>query len=434
MRSAFLTALALTTGCVAGPPPESVGSVVEPLRICAEGPTVRGIDVSHWQATIDWDAVVTDAADIRFAIVRVSDGVGTMDREFHRNWAEARRVGLLRGAYQFFRPGSDPLAQADLFLREVTLEEDDLPPVLDVEADGGLSASQVQDAIRIWVDRVEAATGREAMIYTARFFWRDQVGNSSEWTTRPLWIANYGVSCPDVPTAWDGWRFWQDSSTGTVAGIDGNVDTNFYNGTLDELLTFAGSAVCTPTCEGGVAVGEDCRRQDCAALGATCTVDGGVAGCAADGCPAVGEASFCSDGLTLVRCDAGASVDIDCSGDGGICSAAGLGPGAARCVSTLCVSAADVAPVAHDGCTAGGELVHCGADGIGVTEACAAGLECRLDGSTASCVDATLAPPPDMGMGMASTGGCAVASTGHGGSVSWLVVGLALVALGRRRR
>ncbi|MCP4386368.1 MAG: lysozyme, partial [Hyphomicrobiales bacterium] len=58
---------------------------------------VRGIDVSHHQGTIDWDAVVND--DIAFAWVKVSEGGDHRDREFERNIAEANRVGLPVGIY-----------------------------------------------------------------------------------------------------------------------------------------------------------------------------------------------------------------------------------------------------------------------------------------------------------------------------------------------
>jgi lysozyme len=196
---------------------EPVAGRTDALRVCASGATLPGIDVSHWQATIDWDAVA--GAGIRFAIIRISDGTGTLDREFDRNWAEARRVGILRGAYQFFRPNQDPVAQADLFLREMgTLEADDIAPVIDVEATGDRTPAQITDAIRAWTDRVEAATGRSVIIYTGRYFWRDSVGGPAEFADNPLWIANWGVSCPDIPDPWTDWAFWQTGATGRVAG------------------------------------------------------------------------------------------------------------------------------------------------------------------------------------------------------------------------
>ncbi|MCK6544636.1 hypothetical protein L6R52_02105, partial [Myxococcota bacterium] len=144
-------------------------------RTCSSGATLRGIDVSYWQSTIDWDQVA--GAGIEFAFIRVSDGLVHVDSQFERNWREARRVGIRRGVYQFFRPNVDVIAQANLLLdRMGPLEPGDLPPVIDVEATGGLSPSVVAQRVRTWIDHVEARLGVTPIIYTRPYFWRDQVG------------------------------------------------------------------------------------------------------------------------------------------------------------------------------------------------------------------------------------------------------------------
>ena len=47
-------------------------------RVCSDGATVFGIDVSHHQGTIDWPRA--QAAGVKYAFVRVSDGANTRDR------------------------------------------------------------------------------------------------------------------------------------------------------------------------------------------------------------------------------------------------------------------------------------------------------------------------------------------------------------------
>ena len=42
------------------------------------------------------------------------------------------------------------------------------------------------------------------------------IGNG--FSSYPLWVANYGVTCPTMPSNWAHWKFWQSSSTGTVSG------------------------------------------------------------------------------------------------------------------------------------------------------------------------------------------------------------------------
>ena len=223
--------------CTADLPAESTDEAG--LEVCGSGPTVKGIDVSYYQGTIDWARVRADG--VEFAFSRISDGLNTIDSKFAANWAGSKAAGVLRGAYQYFRPSQDALAQADLFLEKLgPLGADDLPPVIDVEADGGLSPSQVAAKVRIWIDRVEAATGRRPIIYTGFYFWRDSVG-SADFLPSPLWHAQYTTAaCPNIAAPWTDWALWQFTDSGRVAGITGNVDVNRFNGTREQLLALTG--------------------------------------------------------------------------------------------------------------------------------------------------------------------------------------------------
>ena len=74
---------------------------------------VRGIDVSHHQGDIDWHIV--KAAGVDFAFIKASEGGDYRDREFARNWEEAGRAGIARGAYHFFTFCTAGLDQAHNF-------------------------------------------------------------------------------------------------------------------------------------------------------------------------------------------------------------------------------------------------------------------------------------------------------------------------------
>jgi lysozyme len=226
--------------------------------VCAAGSIVRGVDVSYYQGTIDWNAAKGDG--IAFAFIRVSDGTGFYDPQFDANWANAKSAGVIRGAYQFFRPNQDAVAQADLMLAHMTLEPTDLPPVLDVEVDGGQSSATIIAGIHAWIDHVHAATGRTPIIYTAHYFWGASVG-TSEFAAAgvPLWVANYGPSCPNLPDQWSAWQFWQDADNGTVAGISGGVDTDQWNGTLGDLTSWINPS---PVCGDGFCTGGE-TNADC---------------------------------------------------------------------------------------------------------------------------------------------------------------------------
>lgn len=217
---------------------DDVGTAISEVRVCADGPTVEGIDVSVYQGAIDWDAVAN--AGIGFAFIRTSHGLGTLDSRYADNWGEAHRVGIPRGTYQYFSPGQDPVAQADLLIdRMGDFVDGDLPPVLDVEQADGQSPAQIVAAIRAWSDRIQDVLGVLPIIYTAKYFWQDSVGAPADFLDHPLWIANYTTDCPLIADPWTRWAFWQYSSTGTVDGIATAVDRDVWNGSADELAGFA---------------------------------------------------------------------------------------------------------------------------------------------------------------------------------------------------
>lgn len=209
-------------------------------RVCGGPNTVTGIDVSHWQGTIDWDQVAA-SGEIGWAYIRIGDGLGT-DSQFDRNWKEARRAGIPRGAYHFFRPERDPIQQAEHFMEMVNAAggylPDDLPPMIDVEDAGDQSRSAVGDGMEAWMAYVQAQTGMQPVIYTGSYFW-DANGDGDRFADYHLWSPHYTTNpCPYVPDAWETWTIWQYTDSGRVSGISGNVDMNHFNGPLEDLLAW----------------------------------------------------------------------------------------------------------------------------------------------------------------------------------------------------
>jgi len=198
---------------------------------CHVGPTTPGIDVSYYQDVIDWRRV--RRAGIRFAYIRLSDGANLRDPRFTTNWAEAKRSGLVRGAYQFFRAEQSAVAQADAMIAAMRSDRGDLPPALDIEVDGGLDPTVVAARAVIWIDRVRDQLGVEPLVYTGSDLWR--AGGAAPLANQPLWIAHYTQGCPALPAPWTGWKFWQHTDRGAVPGIEGPVDLDLFAGSLGEL-------------------------------------------------------------------------------------------------------------------------------------------------------------------------------------------------------
>ncbi len=211
-----------------------------------------GIDVSHYKKLIDW--VEVKKSGVQFAVIKATESDNFVDPRFDYNWSRTRRLGLIRGAYHFFRPLVDPARQASNFLKIAgrTLHQTDLPPVLDIESYPDFVAREWKQIspderlrrIQIWMQIVESATGRTPIIYTNYYSWRDYLGNTEKFARHPLWIAAYKVDSPKIPANnWggNGWTFWQTSEKGIVPGIRGEapcVDMDVYRGTFEDLKSW----------------------------------------------------------------------------------------------------------------------------------------------------------------------------------------------------
>lgn len=202
-----------------------------------------GIDVSTYQGDVAWDQV--KAAGKVFAFARVSNGTTKLDPTFDKNWKGMKAAGVIRGAYQYFRPAEDAAAQAKIVLDAIDaaggLQAGDLPPVVDLETADGKTADVVQAQAKIWIDLVTAKIGRKPIVYTAAYL-SSMVGTT--FVESPLWVANYKVQCPKMPDGWTRWHFWQSADDGVVAGIAGKVDLDVFDGSLDDLRAF--TFACAP--------------------------------------------------------------------------------------------------------------------------------------------------------------------------------------------
>lgn len=190
---------------------------------------IHGIDVSKYQKTIGWRLVKEmQVAEVKigFAFMKATQGINILDPQFQRNWLQAKRAGLPRGAYHFFVASRSGKAQAEYFIENVTLEKGDLPPVLDIERVDGTSAAQLQQRAADWLTIVEKAYGVKPIIYTNVVFYETFL--AGRFDDYPLWVAHYFA--PERPRIKRDWHFWQHSEAGRVNGINAFVDFNVFNG------------------------------------------------------------------------------------------------------------------------------------------------------------------------------------------------------------
>lgn len=389
-RFGALSALALALSACAPSSPAAGGEdnaiLDDQLRVCAAGATLKGIDVSEHNGHVDW-AKVKSSGQV-FAFARVSDGLNFADSEFAANWAGIKSVGLKRGAYQYFRPGQDALAQADLMVSKIgVLGAGDLPPVIDVETANGQSSSTVVSAVRVWLDRVKSKTGRDPIVYAAAGFW-DTLSNTSQFAPQKLWVANYGAQCPYMPGTWGKWSFWQDSESGNVPGVSGGIDTDQFNGTLADLTALTQGA---PSGVAGCANDLACNHG-APGTGVICSNTGAPAGQCIDGCHGDDD---CANGGSCDKTQAhwqctnappalgtACATDMFCAG-GQVGSSRVCGASSKTCVLGCHTTAADCP--ASTACNQSGAKWVCSPSLLPLGAACTTDAQCGLPGQEKVC-------------------------------------------------
>lgn len=198
-----------------------------------------GLDVSQFQGQINWKIIDTleEKFPLHFVFIRATAGKDKVDSQFQNNWAAAKKHHFIRGAYHYYRPNENSIAQADFFIKNVKLRKGDLPPVLDIER---LPKNQSLDSLKIglrrWLEKVDAHYKVKPIIYTGEKYYEDFL--KKEFSEYTFWIANYNFFVEEIK---DDWLFWQFTEKASIEGINGRVDVNIYNGTpkMLEYLTIS---------------------------------------------------------------------------------------------------------------------------------------------------------------------------------------------------
>ena len=224
-----------------------VFSLVISIGFCQD---IHGIDVSNWQGNIDWEQVKADG--YTFAWAKSTEGMTYTDPMFLTNMENGLDANVIMGAYHFARPDNNtPQEDAAYFLNIASayIGNGFLPPVLDLENpySGGqailltdiFTSEELSDWAQAWMAEVETQTGISPFIYI-----NGNYANylNSSLTEYGLWFAqpDENLSPPVNIGTWEDWKFKQYSWWGDISGIQGDVDLNIFNGTLQDFNTIIG--------------------------------------------------------------------------------------------------------------------------------------------------------------------------------------------------
>ena len=195
----------------------------------------RGIDVSHYQNQIDWNAVSREK-DVTYVYIKVTENAGLIDKMFQTNLREARRVGIPVGCSHFFSPTASPMAQLKNLTSAVPhLKDHDLIPMIDVEVKGKASPEDMRHRLKQFLKGVEDYYGVKPLIYTGMNFYNKYLaGHFDDYL---FMIAKYSEGTPEL-TGNPRFAMWQYSASGRVKGIKGPVDRSCFmdNYSLSDIL------------------------------------------------------------------------------------------------------------------------------------------------------------------------------------------------------
>nr|WP_051527245.1 glycoside hydrolase family 25 protein [[Eubacterium] cellulosolvens] len=209
--------------------------------------TCMGIDISAWNGTPDFDEL--KAAGVKFVIIRLGYGNNEPsqdDKQFERSVKECERVGIPWGAY-IYSYAMD-LGELDSEVahaqRLLAGKNPQLPVYIDLE-------DPSQERAHIDVDKFAtrfcvkmAASGYKTGLYASLTWFEAYFTHYATMSGFSNWIAQWWNSC----TYGGNYDMWQYSASGKVNGIKGNVDMDYYYGTIGEQAAASGKPMFRMYC------------------------------------------------------------------------------------------------------------------------------------------------------------------------------------------
>lgn len=197
------------------------------------------LDLSHHNKIASFQMIFDYG--VRGVILKATQGSGYVDPTYAKRKLAAKAAGLAVGAYHFASSGP-PDAQLKHFLDVAELEADEIG-ALDYEPDLKNGDMKFSDA-RDFLANYESQMGRKATLYSGHLL-KEKLGTKSDpfLGQHKLWLAQYSARAK-LPPGFDRYFLWQYSDgtsnpTGWnnhVAGVQGLVDCNHYEGTAEQLL------------------------------------------------------------------------------------------------------------------------------------------------------------------------------------------------------
>lgn len=219
----------------------------------------NGVDVSYYQKTIDWNKVKADGIDyafIRMGYRGYSSGALATDTMFAANMEGAIAAGIKVGVYFFSLAvdADEAMAEAQYVANAIAPYQITMPVAIDWEYLGnkdsdprytsGTSKATNTMVCTVFCDII-SSYGYTPMVYANKSDLTNQLDGAALGAKYEIWLARYNSTAEyDNP-----YTFWQYSSKGSVNGMSGSIDMNFWytTSTIDNPVFTHGSTAAAVT-------------------------------------------------------------------------------------------------------------------------------------------------------------------------------------------
>jgi len=196
---------------------------------------IIGVDISHFQGKIEWQKV--NKKQIKFVIIKATEGGDWRDPNFNQNWDGARRAGFVTGAYHVFTKRNGE-KQADFYSNIVPKTQGCILPCVDLISrkdillDWGDSYISELKAFNIVIKK---KFGVLPIIYATKEI-LDHIKFKQHFNN-PIWIQQYHPSNPEQSIK-QSYVLWQFTISGNKkynelyknSRSDKRVDLDRFNG------------------------------------------------------------------------------------------------------------------------------------------------------------------------------------------------------------
>lgn len=201
--------------------------------------SIKGIDVSTFQGSIDWGKVKN--AGIDFVMIRAGFGKNSIDNRFLENICGANTAGIKIGVYWFIYAlnEEEAIKNAEKCIETIKLYKEiiELGVAADYEYDsdnysqkkGVVQTKESRSKIvRAFLSRLKEE-GYEVLNYVNPDYLKSKFEGLEDYPTWLAWYTDNEEKAKEYNPV-----MWQYSSKGSVDGIKGNVDMDIYYGKTEE--------------------------------------------------------------------------------------------------------------------------------------------------------------------------------------------------------